>query len=289
MVRFMKLSFALAMLPCLPISSLGHHGTGPDALANPLGHVKALYFENSTSFGLGPGEATANILNIKPIWPVSYGNWNFVNRVVLPVIYLEGQSNDVDPEKLEQARLRGIELGSGGELSLGRDDSFGLGNTTVQTFLARHKPGKLIWGLGPALTLPTHTDNQLGADKWSAGVACMLLAAPGRWVFSGVAQNVWSFAGSGTREINRFAFEYILNYKLGNGWFLASSPNITANWEAESGDRWTVPVGGGIGRVIKSRNFPATLKLEALANVAKPRFAPDWSIQVSLNFLFPNF
>ena len=31
--------------------------------------------------------------------------------------------------------------------------------------------GKLIWGIGPALVAPTHTDDALGNDKWVAGPA----------------------------------------------------------------------------------------------------------------------
>lgn len=116
----------------------------------------------------------------------------------------------------------------------------------------------------------------------------MLLTESDRWVFTDVAQNIWSFAGDDDAgEVNRFWFEYILNYRLGNGWFLASSPTITANWEAPSDDRWTIPLGGCIGRAIKSRDYPATFKLEAFWNAEKPVFAADWSLQATLNPLFP--
>jgi len=33
------------------------------------------------------------------------------------------------------------------------------------------------------------------------------------------------------------------------GWYLTTAPTITAKWEADdSGDKWTVPFGGGVGR-----------------------------------------
>jgi hypothetical protein len=40
-----------------------------------------------------------------------------------------------------------------------------------------------------------------------------------------------------------------LNDNLPGGWFLTSSPSIPANWEADSDNRWTVPIGGGVGKV----------------------------------------
>ena len=277
---------ALILLAC-SVGSMGQDGGDAVAVSNPMGHFKNAYFENGTQFGIGPSDTIANILNFKPTWPATLGNWNIVNRLIVPVIWLEGQDIRVPPDVLEQAKLRGIEVGAGGELSLGGDDAFGMGDTTAQMFLARRRPGKLIWGIGPTLTMPTHTDPHLGTDNWSAGVGGMLLTAPGQWVFAGSVQNIWSFAGSDDREVNRFWFEYVLNYRLGNGWFLASSPTITANWEASSDDRWTVPLGGGIGRVIKSRDYPTTIKLEGFWNAEKPQFAADWSVQVALNFVFP--
>jgi len=254
---------------------------------NPMGHFKALYSENNTMFGLGPSDAVVNILNIKPVWPEPVENWNLVNRLILPVIWMEGQDIDLPPELLERVGQRRVEVGAS-DLSLGTEDVFGLGDITYQVFVARHRPGKFVWGIGPTFVFPTHTDELLGVDQWSGGVGGMLLTAPGRWVISAVAQNVWSFIGDDDEgEINQFWLEYILNYRLGNGWFIASSPTITANWKATGGDRWTIPLGGGIGRAIKSRDYPATFKLEAFWNAEKPQFAADWTLQATLNLLFP--
>ena len=42
-----------------------------------------------------------------------------------------------------------------------------------------------------------------------------------------------------------------VNYNMADGWYLVSAPIITANWEADSDDRWTVPLGGGFGKIFK--------------------------------------
>jgi hypothetical protein len=38
---------------------------------------------------------------------------------------------------------------------------------------------------------------------------------------------------------------------MANGWYLVSAPIITANWQAEKGNCWSVPVGGGVGKVFR--------------------------------------
>ena len=45
--------------------------------------------------------------------------------------------------------------------------------------------------------------------------------------------------------------QYFINYNLDKGWYLSSSPIITANWKASNGNVWVVPVGGGVGRVFR--------------------------------------
>ena len=38
---------------------------------------------------------------------------------------------------------------------------------------------------------------------------------------------------------------------------LTSSPIITANWLAASNDRWTLPIGGGVGKLFKLGKLPS--------------------------------
>jgi hypothetical protein len=67
--------------------------------------------------------------------------------------------------------------------------------------------------------------------------------------------------------VNQFLVQYFINYNMKGGWYLTSAPTITANWEADdSDDRWTVPFGGGIGRVFKIGKQPVNVKLAAYWN-----------------------
>jgi hypothetical protein len=62
----------------------------------------------------------------------------------------------------------------------------------------------------------------------------------------------------------------MLNYNLPNGWYLTTSPVITANWEARSDNRWTVPIGGGIGRIFKIGDQPVNANLTAYTMSSRP-------------------
>lgn len=103
-----------------------------------------------------------------------------------------------------------------------------------------------------------------------------------------ILQNIWSFAGPGDEpDVNKFTFQYFLNYNLNNGWYLTSSPIMTADWEKPSGEEWTIPIGGGIGKLVRFGNQPVDFKLQGFGNVEAPDGGPEWSIMFAVKFLFP--
>ncbi len=171
----------------------------------------------------------------------------------------------------------------------GQDRKNGLGDTTFTAFLSPKKTGKWIWGVGPVALLPTATDDRLGSDKWGLGASAVVLTMPGNWVVGSLFSNVWSVGGSGDQDVNLFTWQYFINYNIPNsgGWYLSSAPIMTANWEADSGDKWTVPVGGGGGRVFKIGKQPVNVQAQAFYNVEKPEYAADWQLRLQLQFLFP--
>jgi len=119
-------------------------------------------------------------------------------------------------------------------------------------FISPRKPGKIIWGVEPALVIPTATDTILGQGKLSLGPSFVALAQPHHWTLGVLTNNVWSVAGTGSRpSVNQFLLQYFINYNMKEGWYVDIAPIITANWEASSGNVWTVPFGGGLGRLMK--------------------------------------
>ena len=72
-----------------------------------------------------------------------------------------------------------------------------------------------------------------------------------------------------------------------DSWYLTTSPIINANWEANSDNRWTIPLGGGFGKIFRIGKQPMNAQVHAYYNVEKPQFGADWTLRVQLQFLFP--
>jgi hypothetical protein len=146
----------------------------------------------------------------------------------------------------------------------------------------------VIWGVGPILQFPTTTDDQLGSRKWGAGPTAVALSIQGPWVFGILANQVWSYAGSSDRpDVSQFLTQYFINYNFGQGWYLTSSPIITANWEATSGNKWTVPVGGGFGKVFRIGKLPFNANCGYYANAVRPDSGADWTLRLQIALLLP--
>ncbi len=209
-------------------------------------------------------------------------NWNLINRASIPIIYTQGQEFE-PPEGFPDDINWGGNLGS-----LGFGSAVGLADITYQGFFSPKTAGSIAWGLGASVVIPTHTDKRFGTNKWSVGPAVVLFSAPGNWVLGLIAENIWSVAGSSkASDVNIFSMQLAVNYKLQQGWYLTSAPLISANWEAGSNDRWTVPLGGGVGRVFKiDKKSAIAVDVGAYYNVEKPRLANDWYSQILVNFLF---
>lgn len=242
------------------------------AAQNPVSDTISLPFQNNILFGVGPGDDTANVLNIQPVIPLQAGQWNLINRTIMPLIYLPDLTDGL-PELPE-----GIDSTS----------KFGLGDINHTVYLSPAQPGKVIWGIGPSLTLRTATDKELGSEKWSAGPAAVALAMPKSFVVGSLVRQLWSFAGADERKnVSQLLIQPFVNYNRPGGWYLVSAPIITANWKGKSGQRWTVPVGGGMGKIFHIGKQPINAQFQSFYNVEKPKNGPEWSLRFQLQFLFP--
>lgn len=249
-------------------------GSGGDDLAakaqNPVGAMYSLPLKFSFDYGAENGEAS--FLNIQPVIPQTIGDWNLIHRVILPLIDTPGMVSGIP----------GIPNPVKG------DGATGLGDINYSVFLSPAEPGKVIWGIGPSLMMDTASDDQLGSGKWSTGPTAVVLVQPKPWSLGILGRQLWSFSGDSDRSsVSQMLLEPFINYNLEGGWYLISDMIITANWEADSGNQWTVPLGGGFGKMFEIGSQKMNTKLEAYYNVEKPDGAPDWSFAWTLQFLFP--
>jgi hypothetical protein len=237
---------------------------------NPISSLISLPFKFSFDYGAPNGEAS--FLNIQPVIPVTVGDWNLVNRAIIPLIDISGPVTGT-PE------IPNPIPGNGAS---------GLGDINYSLYFSPVKYDKWIWGIGPSITFPTATDDQLGSDKWSAGPTAVALSQVKWGTLGMLVRHLWSFAGESNRaDVNQSLIEPFLNYNLPQGWYLITDLIITANWEAPSGQRWTVPLGGGAGKLFKIGNQTMNARVEAYYNIEKPDGAPDWQWGFTIQFLFP--
>jgi len=119
-------------------------------LSNPVAALISVPFQYNYDDGYANG-GYRHTLNIQPVAPFAISEeWNVISRTILPVAY----QKDVIPGT----------------------DQAGLGDVTQSFFFSPKEtgPSGVVWGIGPALLLPTGTDD-LGADTWGAGPTFVLL------------------------------------------------------------------------------------------------------------------
>ncbi|SRR5216684_4122190 len=235
------------------------------ATQNPVASLISVPVQNNSNFGIGSADRTQNVLNIQPVIPISIsGDWNLVVRWIMPVI------SQPDPTR------KNVSV-------------FGFGDMQPTFFFSPKKVGKLIWGAGPFFILPTATSqNFLGQGKFSMGPSVVALVQPGHWTLGALVNNAWSVAGPSDRaKVNQMLLQYFINYNLEKGWFLSWAPIVTADWEATKGNRWTVPVGGGIGRVFRLGFQPVSIAAQVYGNAARPAGSSPWGLRLQMAFLFP--
>lgn len=264
MARLLAVSTAVLALVAVSAAQPASEEDLAKETQNPVSDLISVPFESNFNFGVGPNDDLQYILYVQPVVPFRLSkDWNLITRTIIPLI--------------DQP-----------ELGPGVGDVFGLGDIQLSLFLSPAKAGALIWGIGPIVQFPTATDDALGSDKWSAGPTAAALTIRGPWVAGAVVNHLWSFAGDDDRaDVNQTLIQPIVNYNLPGGWFLSSVPYITANWETDGDDRWTVPIGIGVGKVHRFGTLPVGLELASYYNVVRPDDAAEWTLQFRINLLFP--
>lgn len=230
---------------------------------NPIASLISVPIENNINYNAGPENNTDTSFTLKPVYPVQLSeDWNLINRVLIPIV-------------------------SRGSRAPGQGREVGLGDITYQGFFSPTGSEGITWGVGPTFVARTGTGD-LSSDQWSLGPNFVALATPGKWVVGALVSNIWSVGGDdGAKDISQGSLQYFVNYNFAGGWYLTSAPTITANWKANNEQTWTIPFGGGFGRVFHLGKQPINLRFAGYYNVEKPDKASDWTLSTQLTFLFP--
>jgi hypothetical protein len=230
---------------------------------NPITDRISIPIANRIAFGLGPFQRTANATSIQPVLPISLGKNYLVVRPSLPFVYAPT-----------------ITQPQGG--------NFGLGDFRMQAYFVSKPTGRLTWGIGPTFLFPTASDRTLGFGKWGIGPAFVAVWRGDRLTVGGRIENYWSVAGEeGRAKVSQLTVQPLLTYTLGEGWYLVSAPVVAAFWNIPQGEKWLVPIGGGVGKVIKLGDRPLNISVQAYWHAVRPSNSEGWILVVQLQSLFP--
>ena len=228
---------------------------------NPLANMKALNFHDYYIGELTESDDSANQFWVRYAQPLSLGETKWLVRASLPV-----NSYPTPPDGEKETGI--------GDFNLFAAYLFDTGNPAIS------------FGIGPQITAPTATEDALGSEKWSAGFANVLFNATSP-VFQYGYLLTWqaSFAGEDDRDdVNMAAFQPFAMYQLGGGTYLRSTGIWAYNLE---NDNYSIPVGLGVGQVVKKGDTVYNIFIEPQFSVADSGPGqPDWQVFVGFNMQF---
>lgn len=228
---------------------------------NPLANMKAFNMHNYYIGELTGSKEEANQFWLRYARPFSIGESSWLMRASLPY-----NSFPTPPNGSTQ-------------------NGVGDFNVFAAYLMDTGNPG-VSFGFGPQITAPTATDDALGSERWSAGVANVLFnATSSKFQYGYLLTWQHSFTGkSGRADVNVGAFQPFAIYQLGGGTYLRATPIWAYNFD---NDAYSVPLGVGVGQVWKKDKTVYNLFVEPqFSAVDHGAGQPKWQIFIGLNMQF---
>lgn len=175
-------------------------------LANPLASMISVPFQFNLNVGIGRYNGSQLITNFQPVIPFTVGKFNVITRTIVPFI----ENRDLFEDGLT---------------------TFGLSDINFSAFITPAKPGKILIGVGPAISIPTATSSYLGARKWAAGPTMAIMKQVNGWTYIVLARQIWSFAGKpDVPNVSPYFINPGMGYSFKSGAGLGGNFEIAGDW-----------------------------------------------------------
>ena len=141
-------------------------------------------------------------------------------------------------------------------------------------------------GVGPQITLPTGSETETGTGRWLGGFAATFFDARSKAAqWGGLVTWQKDFAGDDARgHANVLALQPFYFFQLGGGLYVRGS--AVAVFDIEN-DKYNVPVGLGIGKVVPSRKAVFNLFVEPQYTIlSRGAGQPELQIYIGVNTQF---
>lgn len=228
-------------------------------LQNPVADLITLPLE--FRLDVSAGNKLRYTLNIQPVIPFELGpNLVLISRTILPIIYDEATDND-------------------------QRSHAGLGDASQSFFFAPKQPvNGWIYGVGPALRLPTATARALGDGVWGAGPTAVALRQDDAWTYGMLASHIWSFAGRSGSTVNATSLQPFLAYTAASLTTIGLGSESAYDWETR---QWLVPLDVTISQLVRFGGTPVELALGGRSYLHRPDGGPNWGIKLGITFMLP--
>jgi len=232
-------------------------------LANPIGALISVPFQNNMDLDIGEYSGSRNTMNFQPIVPFSLSaKYSLITRYIVPVI----AQYDITGE---------------GNQEVGLSDALVSGwvsNAVVKN--------GFVWGVGAAFLIPTATDDFLGTKKLGVGPTIIVLQQKNGWTYGALMNQIWSVAGDADRaDVNQMYLQPFLTYNWKSGAGLTVNSETTLNWEANTTNSYINIMAGGLTKMGKQL---VQLQVGPRIQVAAPEGSKSpFGVRAAVIFVFP--
>jgi hypothetical protein len=231
-------------------------------LTNPIASLYTLPIQFNYDRGLGPGgDGTLRQINLQPLIPITLNDdWSLISRTIIPLVDQEGVTG------------------------IGKSES-GMGDILESLFFSPNKPTRCgwIWGAGPAISIPTATNDALGIDSWAFGPTAVALKTTGQWTVGALVNHLW--ATGGDSNYNATYLEPWVSYVLPTNTTVSMSVESNYDWNTSE---MSLPINFIVDQLVTIGDQPVSIGVTAKYWADSPKGGPEgWGGRLQLTFVWP--
>lgn len=234
------------------------------ASLNPVAALISLPMKLDWDTGIGATDADRQVWVVQPVIPITLNDrWNIISRTVTPVWI------DLEPT------------------TVGGSSTTGMGDILQSFFFSPKEPtaNGWIWGVGPAINVPTSSEPGLGTDTWNLGPTIVALKQENGWTYGMLANQLWSMEKNDQGKNSSAMFlQPFLSFTTKKFTTYTINSESTYDWKSE---QWTVPINLAVTQMLKLGKQPLTIQLGYRHYLETPQGGPDWGLRLQVTLLFP--